>query len=127
QRGREEVVPRNRFVRLGGMPPDVSLPEGYAIGPGFWAVPLIGLPTLKANVPVGISGRSELIITLVAIDGTVLAEARTTLVVEAGATTSPDERTPPEQMPKSSLTPPARLHPERLVDPHLPARSGAGR
>ena len=125
--GPQEVVPRNSFVRLRGMPPTVSLTEGYAIGPGSWAVPLIGLPTLKANVPVGISGRSELIITLVAIDGTVLAEARTTLVVEAGATTSPDERTPPEQMPKSSLTPPARLHAESLVAPRIPELSAEER
>jgi hypothetical protein len=123
QIGPQEDVPRNSFIRLRGMPPTVSLTEGYAIGPGSWAVPLIGLPTLKANVPVGISGRSELIITLVAIDGTLLAEARTTLVVEPGATIAPVERTRPEQMPTSSLTPPASLraesHRKSLVAPQI--------
>jgi len=127
QIGPQEVVPRNSFVRLRGMPPTVSLTEGYAIGPGFWAIPLTGLPTLKANVPVGISGRSELIITLVAIDGTLLAEARTTLVVEVGATVSPVERTRPEQMPKSSLTPPTPLRAESLVAPRIPGLSAEER
>ena len=74
-------VPGNTFVRLRGLPASVSLTEGYAIAPGSWAVPLFGLPSLKAIVPAGVSGRSEIIIHLVGVDGTTLAETRTALVV----------------------------------------------
>jgi hypothetical protein len=80
--GPTEALPRNGFVRLRGLPHVVSLNEGYSIGPGSWAIPLQALPTLKANIPAGIAGRSELIISVVAADGIPLAEARTTLVIE---------------------------------------------
>jgi hypothetical protein len=122
--GPPEVVPRNSFIRLRGMPPTISLTEGYAIGPGLWAIPLVGLPTLKANVPVGISGRSELTITLVAVDGALLAETRTTLVVQAVAAIAPLERVPQVQMPTSALKPPPPLPPavslgKNLVAPRI--------
>ncbi len=78
-------VPGNTFVRLRGLPASVSLTEGYAIAPGSWAVPLFGLPTLKAIVPAGVAGRSEIIIHLVGVDGTTLAETRTALVVGPAA------------------------------------------
>jgi hypothetical protein len=108
QVGPRDLVPRNSFIRLRGMPPTISLTEGYAIGPGTWAIPLIALPTLKATVPVGISGRSELSVTLVAIDGTLLAEGRTVLVVEAGRAIAPADRTNGS----STALPPVRFEPD---------------
>jgi hypothetical protein len=128
QIGPPQVVPRNSFIRLRGMPPTVSLTEGYAIGPGLWAIPLVGLPTLKANVPVGISGRSELTISLIAVDGTLLAETKTTLVVQAAAALAPVEKSPPIQMPTSALKPsppfpPAVSNRRILVAPRVPELS----
>src|SRR5262249_17486491 len=99
------VLPRNSFIRLRGMPPMVSLTEGYVVGPGLWAIPLIGLSTLKATIPTGISGRSELVISLVDVNGTLLAEAKTTLVIEARAAVAPAERVRPEQMATGTLAP----------------------
>ena len=90
--GPPSALPGNSFVRLRGLPPSVSLTEGHAIGPGSWAVPLFSLPTLKANIPAGVSGRSELIISLVAVDGTLLAEARTALVVGPSAMIAPADK-----------------------------------
>jgi hypothetical protein len=124
QIGPPEVIPRNSFIRLRGMPPTVSLTEGYAIGPGLWAIPLVGLPTLKANVPVGISGRSELTISLVAVDGTLLAETKTALVVQAVASMAPAERVPQVQVPTSALRPspplpPAPSYRKSLVAPRI--------
>ena len=81
QVGPAGALPGNSFVRLRGLPASVSLTEGYAIAPGSWAVPLFGLPSLKAIVPAGVSGRTEIIIHLVGVDGTTLAETRTALVV----------------------------------------------
>jgi hypothetical protein len=75
-----EVLPRNSFVRLRGLPPAVALTEGYAIGPGSWAVPLSGLSALKVNVPTDLSGRTEIVITVVGMDGVVLAEAKAAVV-----------------------------------------------
>lgn len=102
QIGPPEALPGNSFVRVRGLPPSVSLTEGHAIGPGSWAVPLFGLPTLKANVPAGVSGRTEIIINLVGVDGTLLAEARTALVVGPAAVIAPAEKAPAEPPPKRS-------------------------
>jgi TPR repeat protein len=83
QVGPREAVPRNAFVRLDGLPRAVSLSEGHAIAPGKWAVPVFALPSLKAIVPAAVSGKARIAIGLVAIDGAILAEARTELVVLA--------------------------------------------
>jgi hypothetical protein len=84
---RSAALPHNSFIRFHGLPPSVSLTEGYAIGPGVWAVPLVGLATLNANVPVGVSGQTNFLITLVDVEGTILAEATSALVVEPAART----------------------------------------
>ena len=118
-------VPGNTFVRLRGLPASVSLSEGYAIAPGSWAVPLFGLPTLKAIVPAGVAGRSEIIIHLVGVDGTTLAESRTALVVGPAAIVAPPERITADRPPqRSSLAvsppPPAQAPapaPERSAQP----------
>ena len=92
--GSPEALPPTSFVRLRGLPPVVSLNEGYSIAPGSWAIPLQALPTLKANIPAGVAGRSELIISVVGADGIPLAEARTTLVIEPEPSTRKSSETP---------------------------------
>jgi hypothetical protein len=69
------------FVRLRGLPPAAALSEGHAIAPGSWAVPLIALPTLSIILPGGVQGQSDVVISLVNVDGSILAEAQTLLVV----------------------------------------------
>ena len=91
-------LPANSFVRVRGLPLSVSLTDGHAIGPGSWAVPLFGLPMLKANVPAGVSGRTEIVISLISIDGALLAETRTVLVVEPAAA-------PPPPPPRATVEP----------------------
>jgi hypothetical protein len=110
-------LPRNAFVRVSGLPPAVSLSEGYATAPGAWSVPLRALSSLQMNVPVGVVGRTELSISLVGEDGTPLADARTTLIVEAPpqrqeskAQTSPPQAAAAAQPP---LPPPA--HPRAPI------------
>ena len=94
QVGPQGSVPRNSFLRLRGLPPSVSLTEGHVIGPGSWSVPLVALPNLRVNVPAALGGRAEVTITLVNVDGTVIAEASTSLVIAAPA---PAIVAPPEQ------------------------------
>ncbi len=76
-----DSVPRNSFVRVRGLPPTAALTEGYSIAPGSWAVSLAALPELKIMLPAGTTGRSEIIVTLVSIDGSVLAESKATLAI----------------------------------------------
>jgi hypothetical protein len=79
--GPAEAVPPLSFIRLRGLPPMAALSDAYWIAPGVWAVALASLPSLKIIVPAGVSGRSQIVITLVALDGTVLAEAKSVLAV----------------------------------------------
>lgn len=103
-----EALPSNSFVRLRGFPRSVSLTEGHAIAPGSWAVPLFALGSLKAIVPAGVSGRTEIVISLVGVDGTTLAESRTALVVgPARVLPAPIERSAAEPPPKRLAPAPA--------------------
>src|SRR5439155_29372 len=94
QIGPPEALPSNSFVRMRGLPSSVSLTEGHAIAPGSWAVPLFALPNLKANIPAGISGRTDFVISLLGADGTLIAEARSALVIGTPAVAPPAEKAP---------------------------------
>ena len=69
-----DVVPRDSlpitgFIRVRGLPQFVSIDDGHAIAPGSWAVPLYALPALRLNIPRVRSGRTEVEIALMSIDG----------------------------------------------------------
>jgi hypothetical protein len=116
QAGPADAIPGNSFIRLRGLPPSVSLSDGYSIGPGSWAVPLLGLSSLKAVIPAGVSGRSELTISLVSVDGTLLAEAKTAFVVGPSAMMAPGDS---QKQSSSNLVPPRPL-PARPLVPRAP-------
>lgn len=80
-----EAIPGKSFIRIRGLPPTARLTEGYAIAPGYWTVPLTALSNLTIVLPAGLQGQSDVAISLVSVDGTVLAEARTVLVVAASS------------------------------------------
>ncbi len=92
QVGPREAITANSFIRIRGLPPTVALTEGHVVAPGSWAIPLAALPNLSIILPIGLQGQSDIAISLVSVDGTVLAEARTTLVVAAAAPTRPSPR-----------------------------------
>jgi hypothetical protein len=122
-------LPSKSFVRLRGLPAAASLSEGYAIAAGVWAVPLSALPVLEINVPVGVTGRSELTISLVSLDGPPLAEAQVLLSIAAAApqsemlTATPDPRqiaapappTRPNTLAIPVLAPEERARAEKLI------------
>lgn len=105
--GPPDALPRHSFVRLRGLHPSISPSVGYSIAPGAWAVPLFGLSELKLNIPAGVSGTSQLSVSLVKEDGTPLAEAKTTLQVAAPAKA---EAAPPPPQPPA---PTPAVRPER--------------
>jgi hypothetical protein len=108
--GSSSVLPHNSYLRVRGLPPSVSLSDGHAITAGAWAVPLTALPNLLLQIPVGVSGRSELTVSLVNMDGDLLAEARMALVVTS-------QGAPPGA---SAIAPPAPPQPSDIPTP-LPA------
>jgi hypothetical protein len=116
--GQPEALPKKSFISLQGLPPGVSLPGWQSIGSGSWAIPLFALPTLKADIPVDLSGRSQVTIRLIAIDGSLLAQAQTTLIV--GSTAMPPataEQQPKEPVvdkPAPAPNPPTALAPPRI-------------
>lgn len=81
--GPPAALPRNSFLRIRGLPPVAALSDGHAIAPGSWAVPLSSLSGLLITLPQDAAGSFELAITLVAVDGSVLAEGSSTLVISA--------------------------------------------
>jgi len=76
-----DSLPSQTYVLIRGLPPGVSLVGGHAIGGGSWAVPLYALRALPLNTPLGSSGRSELLVSLVTVEGVHLAQASTVLAI----------------------------------------------
>jgi TPR repeat protein len=101
QVGPREAIAANSFIRIRGLPPTVALTEGHVVAPGSWAIPLAALPNLSIILPIGLQGQSDIAISLVSVDGAVLAEARTTLVVAAAAAP------PPRPSPREAQSPPS--------------------
>ena len=82
----QDALPRGSSVRVRGLPPMTALSNGHWIAPGAWAIPISALPDLKITLLLGAAvGRSEISVMLVAIDGSVLAEARSAVIVAAPA------------------------------------------
>jgi hypothetical protein len=93
-----DSLPNQSYVRIDGLPANVSLNDGHSIGAGSFAIPLYAVEALKANIPAGSSGRSELVISLVSVDGMILAEARSALVIGPPAAISAPAETPTQDL-----------------------------
>jgi hypothetical protein len=105
-------IPRNSFVRVRGMPPMAALSVGYSIAPGSWAIPLQALVDLKITLPVTAEGTADVLVSLVAVDGSVLAEVKTMLIVNPPAhVRAPPQPVLAERPPR--ITPPALLPEDR--------------
>jgi hypothetical protein len=83
QVGPRELLPKSSFIRIRGLLPAITVPQGHSIVAGSWAVPLFALPDLSISLPEGLQGSSEVAVALVTPEGTVLAESKTKLVVAA--------------------------------------------
>ena len=75
------ALPRRAILLIRGLPSSVALSEGRLFESGVWGVAAADLGRVKINTSSSATGRSDLDFTLVAIDGTVLAEAKSTLVI----------------------------------------------
>src|SRR5438876_5668246 len=105
QVGPPGTLAKDNFIRIRGLPPVAALTEGHAIAPGTWAVSLIALSNLTIILPAGLQGQSTVAISLVAVDGDVLAEAKMVLAVSLPAPIrqeSPRARAGPAALPLPS-------------------------
>ena len=124
QIGPIDAIPRNSFVRIRGLPAAAVLSDGHSIAPGAWAIPLAVLPNLRISLPVGIVGKSEVSIALVQIDGTVLAEAKSSLIIAAASMIAPEQQQPPRERSVASVGPastPLEASPPPATRPPAPA------
>ena len=103
QVGPPGALPKNSFMRIRGLPPAAALSEGYAIAAGTWAVPLVALSTLTVILPAGQQGESSVVITLVSIEGEVLAE---TTMMFAISPPAPEPALPRQVFPPVRAGPP---------------------
>jgi hypothetical protein len=86
-------APPMTSLMLSGVPPEVSVSAGRAVGMGEWQIPLSELHNLAFKVPAGLSGESEIALSLLGgWDGASaqLAHAKTRLIINAsGASQKP--------------------------------------
>jgi hypothetical protein len=68
-----------------GLPARVMLSEGRLFSAGVWAVPLTSIGKLEIAPATGTSGSSELSFQVISLDGQVLADAKSTLLIEPQA------------------------------------------
>lgn len=127
QVGPAEAITRNSFIRLRGLPASAALTEGHSIAPGAWAVPIMGLANLRIVLPIGLAGKSEITVALVTVDGTIVAETKTALVIAAASLIAPAD-TEPRAKSVASLGPSAGSQPRsdepvRLAPSSPPALS----
>jgi hypothetical protein len=142
QVGPQDALLRNSFVRIRGLPTAATLTEGHAISAGAWAIPLAGLASLGIVLPVGLQqGRWDVVVSLVTIEGKVLTEAKTALVVGPVQLIAPGQQQqraqakqapsvvaalarPLEPLPRPEPLPQPRTHSEPEPNPELERAAG---
>lgn len=107
QIGPADAIPKQTFLRIRGLPSTATLSEGHAIAAGAWAIPLSGLPRLKIATPAGATGKSDVTISLVAIDGRILNEVKAILLIAPASALTPAATDVPQVGANvAALTPP---------------------
>ena len=80
-----DELPTKSYLNISGLPPAILLSAGRTIGPGEWVIPIASLSNIMISVPAEVSGKFEMVFTLVAgweeTRPTITAQARATLVI----------------------------------------------
>lgn len=77
----EAVVPRQAIVLIRGLPSNVALSGGRLFQSGIWALRVSDLPELTIAAPSTPGVQSQLSISVVTLDGSVLAETKSALLI----------------------------------------------
>ncbi len=76
-------LPRRAIVLVRGLPSSVTLSDGRLFESGVWGIPAVDVGKVMLSADNASPGRNEVNLSLVAIDGTLLAEVRSSLVILA--------------------------------------------
>lgn len=128
-------LPRKAILLIRGLPTTSTLSEGRLFESGVWGVPASGSIQLTVTTSSGARGRNDLNISLVTIDGTLLAEAKSSLVIRESAALStgsvdPTNRTlntaapATRDIPAPQPAPAARLTPQQSQQLQAMMRKG---
>lgn len=79
------AISHQAMMLVRGLPPGVTLSEGRSFSAGVWVVPLANLGRIEIAPAAGTSGKSEITLELITLDGKVLAEAKSTLRIAPAA------------------------------------------
>jgi hypothetical protein len=109
--GPAESMPPNSYVQLRGLPETATLNEGHSVSPGTWSVPMRALSNLSILAPQASTGTTEFTVRVVSLEGSVLAEVRSSIIVAAGYVIG--QRT-------ASAEPPRIVQPPTPVAPPAP-------
>jgi hypothetical protein len=115
QVGPLDALPKNSFIRIRGLPSAAALSDGHSIAVGAWAVPLVALQTLSIILPAGSQSESSVSITLVSVEGRILAETGMVLTVSPPA---PDSTPGQAFQPGASPLPQSSSERERVLALH---------
>jgi hypothetical protein len=77
----EAAVPKQAIVLIRGLPPTVALSEGRLFQSVIWALRINDLPGLTIAAPTTPGVKSQLSISVVTLDGAVLAETKSALLI----------------------------------------------
>lgn len=77
-----ENAPPQTILVVRGLPARVMLSEGRLFSAGVWAVPLTATGKLEIAPATGTSGTSELSFEVITLDGKVLADAKSVLMID---------------------------------------------
>jgi hypothetical protein len=139
---RRESLPLGAYVRIRGLPTEVELSAGrpwwekiagQADEQRAWVVPVKATEDLKIRMPRGVSGNSELLITLIDGNGRMLAEDSSELRIMPQVALAPAEQValapvgqfalaPVEKMVSLPIEPPVAPPAEKVVVPSAPEK-----
>jgi TPR repeat protein len=128
-------VPRKAILLIRGLPSTSTLSDGRLFESGVWGVPASGNVELTITTTPGARGRNDLTIALVTIEGTLLAEARSSLVIRESAAALPtgsvdasgrtlNTAAPARDIPAPQAPPVARLTPQQSQQLQAMMRKG---
>jgi hypothetical protein len=113
------------MLMVRGLPPRVTLSEGRSFSSGVWAVPMANVGKIELAPAHGTSGKADLSIQLVTLDGRVLAEARSSLYIIPPELTQ--QKAPPGRGDATVMTvAPLAGRPPRPAEPPLQAPASLG-
>lgn len=119
------VAPPKALVLIRGLPKTMTLSQGRLFDSGLWSVPAAEVSRLRIALPAGARGRSDLSVSLVAMDGTVLSDVRSSLVVIVDAKAAARAAAAPSGT-INTAAPPGIVEPAASPERPPSAASGSG-